>query len=54
MKRKHIIILLIAGCTITAIALQFLQMNFVIRTVLVTILIAFLFSIRALFSIPED
>lgn len=54
MKKKHIIILLLAGCTITAVILQFFDMNLTMRTILVTLLMAFLFSIRAILSIHEE
>lgn len=54
MKKKHIILLLIAGCTITAAILQFFEMSLTIRTILVTVLIAFLFFIRAILSKHED
>lgn len=54
MKKKHIIILLLAGCTITAVILQFFDMNLTMRTILVTLLMAFLFSIRAILSMHEE
>ncbi len=54
MKKKHIIILLITGCIIISMILQFLEMNLTLRTILVTVLMAFLFSIRAVLSIHED
>lgn len=54
MKKKHIIILLLAGCTITALILQFFEMNLTMRTILVTVLMVFLFSIRAILSMHED
>ena len=54
MKKKYIIIVLIAGCIIISMTLQFLEMNLTLRTILVTVLMAFLFSIRAILSIHED
>ena len=54
MKKKHIIILLIAGCIIISMILQFLEMNLTLRTILVTVLMALLFFIRAVLSIQED
>lgn len=54
MKKKNIIILLIIGCIIIATILQFIEMNLTIRTILVTVLMSFLFSIRAVITMNGD
>lgn len=53
-KKKHIILLLIAGCTITAVILQFFEMSLTIRSILVTVLILILFFIRAILANHDD
>lgn len=54
MKKKYIIILLIASCIIAAVILQLFEMNLAIRTILVTILMALLFSIRAILTMNKN
>lgn len=54
MKKKHIILLLVISSIITALVLQFFDMNLTIRTILVTILMALLFSIRAVITMHDD
>lgn len=54
MKKKYIILLLIASCIITAVILQLFEMNLAIRTILVTILMALLFSIRTILTMNEN
>lgn len=52
MKKQYIIILIVGGI-IVAIALQFLEINLTIRTILVTILMTILFLIRTIIT-TED
>ena len=54
MKKKYIILLLIASCIITAVILQLFEMNLAIRTILVTILMALLFFIRTILTMNEN
>ena len=54
MRKKRIILLQIASSTIIAMFLHFLEMNLTIRTILVTVLMALLFSIRAILTMPEN
>lgn len=54
MKKKHIILLLIAGCIITAVVLQLFEMNLTIRTILVTIFMVLLFAIRTILTMDKD
>lgn len=54
MKKKYIILLLMVACTGTAMILQYIEMNLTIRTILVTRLMAFLFSIRMVLTIHDD
>ena len=53
-KKRHIILVLIICCIIISLLLQFIEMNLTLRTILVTLLIAFLFSIRGVITLYED
>ncbi len=53
-KKRHIILMLIICCIITALFLQFIEMDLTLRTILVTLLVAFLFFIRGVITMYED